>query len=97
LNKNNWVSLNPKYYNEISERGWFDEFLQNNKFISNDNFLMKKIEITEKHKNGIINFDDVEINYFIRFEMEIKNKFPVKMILYVDYEKGEVFVIKHIS
>ena len=71
------------------------ELIENDMFIAIDNFLMKKIEISEKHKAGIIKFDDVEINYFIRFELEIKNRFPVIMLLYVDYDKGDVYAVKY--
>ncbi len=82
IDNSNWTALNKKIYDDINDKGWFDEFIENDMFIAIDNFLMKKIEISEKHKAGIIKFDDVEINYFIRFELEIKNRFPVIMLLY---------------
>jgi len=92
---NNWIPLVKKIYDDINDKGWFNEFIENDMFISIDNFLMKKIKISEKHKVGIIKFDDVEINYFIRFEIEIKNKFPLGMLLYVDYDNGEVYIVKY--
>lgn len=92
---NNWTPLDKKIYDDINDKGWFDEFIENDMFIAIDNFLMKRIKISEKHKVGIIKFDDVEINYFIRFEIEIKNKFPLGMLLYVDYDNGEVYIVKY--
>lgn len=93
----NWIPLNKKYYDEILDRGWLDEFISLNMFIDIENFNMKKIDISEKHQIGIIKFDDIEINYFIRFEMEVKNRYPLKRMLFVDYEIGEVYIIKHNS
>ena len=95
IDNSNWTALNKKIYDDINDKGWFDELIENDMFIAIDNFLMKKIEISEKHKTGIIKFDDVEINYFIRFELEIKNRFPVIMLLYVDYDNGDVYAVKY--
>ena len=89
--------MDSNYYYEIKENGWLNEFIYDGKVVKLTNFQMKEIDITEKRKIGLIKYNDTEIHYFIGFEVEIRKRCPLNMLLYVKYETGQVFIVKHIS
>jgi len=94
--ENNWVSVPPRIYNNIKEVGWLEDLTECDYDISRSNFTMKKLELTDRHTISLIRLDDFITNYFINFELELKENQdkPRKVFLFTDFEKGEAYYIK---
>lgn len=95
-NIDNWCSLSKRIYDKVKEIGWLDDLIDLDIDISRSNFIMKKLELTDRHKISLIRLDDFISNYFINFEMELKENqdLPRKVYLFTDFEKGEAFYVK---
>lgn len=94
---NNWKPLTDRIYTELDENGWLDDLLFMNKDIEKSNFEMKRLTIKESHKIGLIQYDEDVVAYFNNFDIELRSmqKYPFKMLMYIDYNIGEVFLIKY--
>lgn len=96
-NDKNWKPINDKIYNELDENGWLDDLLFMDKNIDKNNFEIKKLKIKEEHKIGLEYYDEETVEYFNNFDTEIKDlqKYPFKMLMYINYNEGTVFFIKY--
>ena len=94
-----WVPITFDVYNSIYENEWMEDLISLKNDIDPDLFVMKELDLTERHRISLIRLDDFISNYFINFEMELKEKQerPRKLFLYTSFEEGKVFVIKYIK
>lgn len=96
-NDKNWKPISDDIYNQLDENGWLDDLLFMDKDIDKNNFEIKKLKIKEEHKIGLEYYDEETVQYFNNFDTEIKNlqKYPFKLLMYINYNKGNVFFIKY--
>jgi hypothetical protein len=58
-------------------------------------FTELKLSVTDK--KGLINLSPDQIEKFNNFDIELKNKYKLKLIDLIDYSEGRVFIVGYIT
>lgn len=95
--KSDWLSITDDIYNQVEEEGWIDDLEYMYGDINKEDIKYKELKITKKDKEGLINFDEDIVDDFNEFDIEIKEtqKYPYKIIDFIDYENGKVYILKY--
>lgn len=93
----NWKPITDLIYTELDENGWLDDLLFMNKNVNKTNFEIKKIKLKESHKIGLIQYNEDIVAYFNNFDIELRNmqQYPFKMLMYINYINGKVYMIRY--
>lgn len=81
-----WVSMEYEGLNEEYDEG---NFL--------DNWVVGFLKISEKDKEGLIKLDTETVEKFNDFDIELKEKYNLKIIDLIDYNIGRVLIVKYLK
>jgi len=92
-----WIPVTDELYDDIDQEGWTEDLEDIYDDIKQEDFVYKELELIDVDKNGLINYVDDIIEDFNDLDIEIKDKqkYPFKMIDFIDYDNGIVYIIKY--
>ena len=79
---------------DLENEGIFEEYEYGN-FI--DNWVVAKLIIDEEDKKGLINLDTETVEFFNELDISIKEEYNLKVIDFINYDNGDVFLIKYLK
>jgi hypothetical protein len=81
---------NPKLLDTIQIEGLDEEF----NIFDESSWQYYNLTVPEIIKNGLINFDRYFIEMINRFDIQLKNIFNCQYIDLIDYDTGEITIVK---
>lgn len=100
LKTTEYVNVTKKLFNEIQDEGWLEQLEEfYNKSFDISNFKFTQLRLTDKDRNGLINFDDETVNKFNIFDTKLKSmdNYPYHVLDFIDYDKGIVLIVKFVN
>ena len=94
----NWLPVTDELFIDLEEEGWIEDLEYGlDDGVCKGDLVYKELDLIEEDKNGLINYYYNIIEDFNEFDIEIKNtqKYPFKMIDFIDYQTGSVFIVKY--
>lgn len=82
---------NPKLLDTIQIEGLDEEF----NIFDESNWQYYNLTVPEIIKNGLISFDRYFIEMINRFDIQLKNIFNCQYIDLIDYDTGEITIVKN--
>ena len=82
---------NPKLLDTIQIEGLDEEF----NIFDESSWQYHNLTVPEIIKNGLINFDRYFIEMINRFDIQLKNIFNCQYIDLIDYNTGEITIVKN--
>lgn len=82
---------NPKLLDTIQIEGLDEEF----NIFDESSWQYYNLTVPEIIKNGLINFDRYFIEMINRFDIQLKNIFNCQYIDLIDYDTGEITIVKN--
>ncbi len=92
---NSYIKITRHLYEFVSDEGFVDE-LENHfkKEFDQSDFEYTELNLSTDDKTGLINFDENVINKFNEFDIQLKEKYYPTICDFINYDKGEVYIIK---
>ena len=102
---NGWKHITNELYDSIEEEGWVqdltekmtDEEYDSNRETVKSGFKYKQLELYYNWQRDHIKCEyDYTLGILEKFDTELKSKqeFPYDMVMFIDYDKGNVYIIK---
>jgi len=82
LSEDEWETLNIEGLSE--EHNLFDK----------DDWVIAELPISKEDKEGLMNFEDWALEKFNMFDIQLKDKYDVKLIDLIDYDQGTLHIVK---
>lgn len=89
-----YEKLDDIFFNDLLEEG-FPYEIENGTNI--DSWVKCSLKLKEEDRIGLIEFKEETVDFFNELDIEIKNKYNLKIIDFIDYDAGIVYIIKHIK
>jgi hypothetical protein len=90
--------ITNELFNEILEEGFAEEVSSETEPNIKD-FLYDTLNLSDEDSKGLREFNDATINKFNSFDILLKDKqegYP-KIVDFIDYDLGKVYIIKYIA
>ena len=79
---------------DLENEGVFQEYEEGNYV---DNWVYGNLKLSDEHRLGLIESESDTINFFNDLDFEIKEIFGMKVIDFINYNTGEVVILKYLK
>lgn len=85
---------NLEIWIDLQEEGIFEEYEEGN-FL--DNWVYGYLKLKDEDQNNLKNMDTDAVEFFNELDIKIKEKYNLKIIDFINYQTGQIVLLKYLK